>query len=84
LRSRKPTRRRVRHDIIVEILETARRGESKTRIMRKARLNYEQLEYYLNQLSSKNFIKREDKNYITTKKGLAAIEACKICLSLTE
>lgn len=52
--------------------------------MMKARLNYEQLENYLNQLTSKNFIKKEDKTYKTTKKGLAVIEACNICLSITE
>jgi len=83
-RSRKPTRRRVRHDIIIEILETAKHGEPKTRIMDKVNLSFKQLEYYLNHLLSKNFIKKEDNLYRTTEKGLDVIEACKICLKLTE
>jgi len=83
-RSRKPTRRRVRHDIIIEILETAKHGEPKTHIMDKVNLSFKQLEYYLNHLLSKNFIKKEDNLYRTTEKGLGVIEACKICLKLTE
>jgi len=84
MQSRKPNRRRVRHDIIMIILETARHGELKTRIMRKAHLSYRQLESYLNHLLSKNFITKEDRIYRTTEKGLEVIEACKICLELTE
>jgi len=38
----------------------------------------------LNHLLSKNFIRKEGNIYRTTEKGLAAIEACKICLELTE
>jgi len=83
MQNRKPTRRRVRHDIIIGILETAQHGETKTHIMNKVNLNWKQLEYYLNHLSSKNFIKKEDKIYRTTEKGLDVIEACKICLKLT-
>jgi len=83
-KSKKSTKRRVRHDIIVEILESARHGELKTRIMNKVNLSFKQLEYYLNQLLSKNFIKKEGKFYKTTEKGLDVIEACKICLKLTE
>ena len=83
-RSRKPARRRVRHNIIIEILETARHGELKSHIMNKVNLSFKQLEYYLNHLSSKNFIKKEGDLYRTTEKGLGVIEACKICLKLTE
>jgi len=84
MKSRKPTRRRVRHDIIIGILETAQHGELKTHIMDKVNLSFKQLEYYLNHLLSENFIRKEDNSYRTTEKGLAAIEACKICLKLTE
>ena len=83
-RSSKSTRRRVRHDIIIETLETARDGELKSRIMGKVNLSFKQLEYYLDQLLSKNFIKKEGDLYKTTEKGLDVIEACKICLELTE
>jgi len=83
-RSRKPKRRRVRHNIIIRILEAARNGKLKTHIMKEANLSFKQLEYYLNHLLSKNFIKKEGKFYRTTEKGLDVIEACKICLRLTE
>jgi predicted transcriptional regulator len=83
-KGKKSTKRRVRHDIVVGILEAARHGELKTRIMNKVNLNFKQIEYYLNHLLSKNFIKKEGEIYKTTKKGLDVIEACKICLKLTE
>jgi len=83
MQSIKQKRRRVRHDIMIGILETAKHGETKTHIMNKVNLNWRQLEYYLNHLLSKNFIEKEDKNYRTTEKGLEVIEACKICLKLT-
>jgi len=62
----------------------ARDVKLKTHIMKEANLSFKQLEYYLNHLLSKNFIKKEDNFYRTTEKGLDAIEACKICLMLTE
>jgi len=83
-KKQKPRRRRVRHDIIIEILETVKGGELKTHIMNKVNLSYNQLEYYLDSLLSKKFIRKEGKFYRTTEKGLAVIEACKICLELTE
>ena len=84
LGNRKPTRRRVRHGIIIRILEAARYGKLKTHIMRESNLSYKRLEYYLNHLLSKNFIEKEGRFYRTTEKGLGVIEACKICLGLTE
>jgi len=52
--------------------------------MDKVNLSFKQLEYYLNHLLSKNFIKKQGNIYRTTEKGLDVIEACKICLKLTE
>jgi len=83
-RSRKQKRQRVRHDIIIATLETARHGELKSHIMKKVNLSFKQLEYYLNDLLSKSFIKKEGNFYRTTEKGLDVIEACKICIKLTE
>jgi len=83
-RSKKPKRRRVRHDIIMEILEAARQGALKTHIMNEVNLSFKQTEYYLNNLLSKNFIKKEGNVYRTTEKGLDIIEACKVCLKFTE
>jgi len=83
-RCRKSTRRRVRHDIVIGILEAARHGKLKTHIMKEVKLNFRQIQYYLNQLLSKNFIKKEGTFYRTTEKGLNVIEACKICCKLME
>lgn len=83
-RSGKSTRRRVRHDIVIGILEIARHGKLKTHIMKEVKLNFRQIKYYLSQLLSKNFIKKEGNFYRTTEKGLDVIEACKICQQLIE
>jgi predicted transcriptional regulator len=76
-------RRRARHDIIMEILKTAKGGEKKTQIMYKARLSFSQLEQYLNALKKGGFIIEESGVWSTTEKGLHVIEACEICLRLT-
>jgi len=76
-------RRRARHDIIMEILRTAKGGEKKTQIMYKARLSFSQLEQYLNALKKGWFITEESGVWRTTEKGLHVIEACEICLSFT-
>ena len=76
-------RRRARHDIIMEILKTAKGGEKKTQIMYKARLSFSQLEQYLNALKNGGFITEESGVWRTTPKGLHVIEACEICLSFT-
>jgi predicted transcriptional regulator len=76
-------RRRARHDIIMEILKTAKGGEKKTQIMYKARLSFSQLEQYLNALKNGGFITEESGVWRTTQKGLHVIEACEICLSFT-
>jgi len=83
-KKQKSRRRRVRHDIIFGILESAKNGELKTHIMNKVNLSYNQLEYYLPFLLSKNFVRKEGRFYRTTEKGLAVIEACKLCLQLAE
>ncbi len=81
---RKPTRRRESHDIMIGILEIAQHGERKSHIINKANLSHKQAEYYLGHLLSKNFIKKEDKFYRTTEKGLNVLEFCKMCLKLLD
>ena len=76
-------RRRARHDIIMQILKTAKGGQKKTQIMYKARLSFSQLEQYLNALKEGGFISEEAGVWKTTKKGHHVIEACEICLRLT-
>ncbi len=65
--------RRDRHDIIAEILKTAKRGEKKTYIMYKARLSHAQLELYLELLNRKGMIVNDNGVYKTTLKGLTFV-----------
>ncbi len=65
-----PLQRRDRHDIIAEILKTAKRGEKKTYIMYKARLSHSQLKLYLELLNRNGMILNDDGVYKTTPKGL--------------
>ncbi|MFB0514040.1 MAG: winged helix-turn-helix domain-containing protein [Candidatus Bathyarchaeia archaeon] len=72
------TKRRDRHDIVAEILKTAKEGKIKTHIMYKARLSYAQIYEYLDLLAKKGFLentKIERKRkistmYRTTQKGI--------------
>ncbi len=71
-------KRRDRHDIVAEILKTARGGKIKTHIMYKAKLSYSQINEYLNLLIGKGFLenttiqrKRQTITmYKTTKRGI--------------
>jgi predicted transcriptional regulator len=74
--------RRVRHDIISEILEIGKSGVLKTRIMYRTRLSYPQLKKYLSALEEAGLIKNESGIWRTTKSGVKVIEACKICQGL--
>ena len=75
-------RRRDRHDIVTEILKTAREGRIKTHIMYKAKLSYSQINTYLQLLVDKGFLenntivrKRQTITlYRTTPKGVHFIE----------
>lgn len=66
--------RRGRHDIIAEILKTARGGEKKTYIMYKARLSHSQLKLYLELLNRSGMIVNDDGVYKTTPKGLTFVQ----------
>jgi predicted transcriptional regulator len=76
------TRRRDRHDIVVEILRTAAEGKIKTHIMYKAKLSYAQLNEYLPLLVEKGFLENTNiktrkvvkKVYKTTSKGMKFLE----------
>jgi len=76
------TKRRDRHDIIIEILKTAIEGRIKTHIMYKAKLSYAQLNEYLPTLVQNGFLenttirskKYQKKVFKTTFKGLRLIE----------
>ncbi len=68
-----PLHRRDRHDIIAEILKTAKGGKKKTYIMYKARLSHSQLELYLKLLNRNGMIVNNDGVYRTTPKGLTFV-----------
>jgi predicted transcriptional regulator len=72
-------KRRVRYDIIMEILKLARKGIKKTDILFKARLSFDMREKYLNALKEADFITEESGIWKTTEKGFHVIEACEIC-----
>ena len=65
--------RRDRHDIIAEILKTAKEGKRKTYIMYKARLSHSQLKLYLELLNRSGMIIYSDGVYRTTPKGLTFV-----------
>jgi len=75
-------KRRDRHDIVTEILKTAREGKIKTHIMYKAKLSYSQINTYLQLLVEKGFLenntvvrkKQTITLYRTTTKGIHFIE----------
>jgi predicted transcriptional regulator len=75
-------KRRDRHDIVAEILKTAREGRIKTHIMYKAKLSYSQINTYLQLLVEKGFLenntvqrkKRIITFYRTTSKGSQFVE----------
>jgi len=75
-------KRRDRHDIVAEILKTAREGKIKTHIMYKAKLSYSQINTYLQLLVEKGFLenntivrkKQTITVYRTTPKGIHFID----------
>ena len=72
---------RGRIDIIADILEEAKMGTKKTRIMYSCNLSFRQLEVYLNFLVKKNFLTlsaaERTRIFKTAKKGLAFLKAYK-------
>lgn len=69
-------RYRSRTDIASQMLEAATGGASKTRIMYKAFMSYEQLKEYLSLLSENGMLEYDDENrlYRTTEKGNKFLE----------
>ncbi|MDQ3969396.1 MAG: winged helix-turn-helix domain-containing protein [Thermoproteota archaeon] len=64
-------------DIISQILEAANGGASKTRIMYKAALNYNQMKQYVKLLTEKGLLgydQQEVQTFRTTEKGLQFLD----------
>jgi predicted transcriptional regulator len=75
-------KRRDRHDIVAEILKTAKKGGIKTHIMYKAKLSYSQINAYLQILVEKGFLENTTVSekrhsvtvYRTTPKGILYVD----------
>ena len=75
-------KRRDRHEIIAEILRTAKEGKIKTHIMYKAKLSYAQINEYIPALVANGFLenttikhkKAHRRVFKTTQKGMKFIE----------
>lgn len=70
-------RYRSRTEIIAQMLETARGGANKTKIMYCAYISYTQLEYYLEILETSGLLSfhKSDHHYKTSAKGLVYLIA---------
>jgi len=67
--------RRTSFDVIVDILDSAKGGACKTRIVYGANLNFEIVKQYLQDLTQKGMLAvNEQGKYVTTKKGYKFIE----------
>lgn len=62
-------KRRDRHDILVDILKTAKVGMKRTNLMHKAKLSHTQLKLYLYVLSENGLLESKNGIVKTTTKG---------------
>jgi predicted transcriptional regulator len=62
-------KRRDRHDIVVDILKTARGGIKRTNLMHKAKLSHTQLKLYLYVLNENGLLESNDGLVKTTSRG---------------
>jgi predicted transcriptional regulator len=67
---------RSRSDLIGLVLDAAKRGETRTRIMYKSFLSFDQLRQYLSFLLEKGLIEYEEgtKKFRTTEKGIRVLK----------
>ncbi len=73
----KSENKRGRVDIIIDILEVAKKGTSKTAIVSGANLNFQLAERYLVLLLENGFIENMQDKYVTTDKGKMILEKAK-------
>jgi predicted transcriptional regulator len=69
-------KRRDRHDILVDILKTARVGIKRTNLMHKAKLSHTQLKLYLYVLSENGLLESDNGLVKTTTKGTRFVKVC--------
>ncbi len=73
----KSENKRSRLDIIIDILEVAKEGTSKTAIVSGANLNFQLTEKYLVPLLENGFLENRQEKYVTTEKGRTILEKAK-------
>lgn len=73
----KSENKRGRVDIIIDILEVAKKGTNKTAIVYGANLNFQLTEIYLALLQENGFIENMQGKYVTTDKGKMILEKAK-------
>lgn len=66
---------RSRNDIIADMLDSATSPVTKTRIMYRARLSFEQMKTYHNYLIAMDLIQPAGKEWVITKKGRAFLDS---------
>ena len=75
------SKRRAAPQIILTILETAKRGKRKTRIMGLCNLSFTQVNGYLDVLSKAGWIEEVEGIWRTTEKGR---KVCSVCMKCKE
>ena len=69
-------------DICAEILRVSRSGAKKTRIVYQANLNFKIVEKYLDRLLRNDLLEQvEDRDFITTHKGVKFLEQYKVLVA---
>ncbi|MFB0557506.1 MAG: winged helix-turn-helix domain-containing protein [Candidatus Bathyarchaeia archaeon] len=66
--------RRNELDIVADILNVAKSGLRKTRIVYSANLNFKQANRYISMLRENGLLRIKGYNYITTNKGMEFLE----------
>lgn len=67
-------KRRDRHDIVVDILKTARGGVKRTNLMHRAKLSHTQLKLYLYVLNENGLLESNDGLVKTTSRGIQFVK----------
>ncbi len=73
----KSENKRGRLDIIIDILEVAKEGTSKTAIVSSANLNFQLIEKYLAMLLENGFMENRQEKYVITEKGRTILKKAK-------
>ena len=78
--------KRIRLEIIAEILGLCRKPQNKTRVMHRANLSWRMVQRYLSQLQSQGFLEVQHSpiKYVTTQKGLKFVEKWRELAELTQ